>query len=149
LFEPGEADGIERRGDALATLGRGDAAQQQRKLDVLLQRLPGKQLCLLRHEADFPIDGIDGGAAMTHSAARRCQQSGGHLQQRALAAAAGPDHRDEFSVSDVKVDAVDHHDARASRRCGKILPDVVEREHCVVHVEPACGSIMSRHKSFV
>ena len=53
VFEPGEADGLERRGDTLAALRCGDAAQQQRKLDVFRKRLPGKQLRLLRHEADF------------------------------------------------------------------------------------------------
>jgi hypothetical protein len=106
-------------------------------------------LRLLRHEADFPVDGVDDPAAVTHHAARRRQQSGGHLQQRTLAATAGPDHRDEFSTIDLEVDAVDHPDAGPAARCGKLLPDVVEREHCVIHVEPACGSIMSRHKLFV
>jgi hypothetical protein len=106
-------------------------------------------LRLLRYEADFPIDGIDGAAAVTHHAARRRQQSGGHLQQRTLAASAGPDYRDEFSVADVKVDPVDHPDAGAFSRCGKFLPDAVERKHCVIHLEPACRSIMSRHKLIV
>src|ERR1700722_15783856 len=87
-----------------------NSPQQQRQFDVFRQRLPRKQLGLLRHEADFAVDLADRASAVAHPTARRHQQAGRHLQERALAATAGSDHRDKLAASDLEADAVDHAD---------------------------------------
>src|SRR6185437_953332 len=108
LLEALEADRAERVRNPLFSLAGRDATEQKGKLDILGERLPGKQLRLLRHEADLGVDSAHLAAAMVHRAAGRSQKSCRHLQQRALAAAARADHRDELTAVDFEADAVEH-----------------------------------------
>src|SRR5258708_30143421 len=110
-FKALEADGTQRARNPLGSFVRRDAAQQQRKLDVLGQRFPWKQLRLLRHETDFSVDGRHLATAMTHRTAGWDEKACRHLQQRALAAAARTDDRDEFASGDLEADAVEHKDS--------------------------------------
>src|SRR5258708_32788345 len=83
---------------------------------------------------------------MAPPAAGRHQQAGGHLQQRALAAAGGADHRDKFAAADLEAYPVDNADDGVCSRGRELLPDGVKREHCIVHVgQTRYRAVMSSH----
>ena len=100
----------------LGALGLAHPVQLGQQLDVLLDRAPGQQRRVLEHVAE-PL------AVDEHGAATRIEQAGGDLQQRRLAAAGGPDDRDELALVDVERDVVDRLGA-----VGEDHPDVVERQ---------------------
>src|SRR5439155_4297192 len=74
----------------------GDAAQRQRKLDVLFRRQPRKQAGFLKHHADAVRIGLgDRGTADGNRAGGLLAQARHHHQERRLAAATRADQHDE------------------------------------------------------
>jgi hypothetical protein len=133
FFKTLEANRTQRARNTLGSFVRRDAAQQQRQLDILGQRFLWKQLRLLRHETDFSVDRRHLATAVTHRTAGRDEKACRHLQQRALAAAARTDDRDEFASVNLEADSVEHTDGGALSRRRKVLPDPVEGEYAVAH----------------
>src|SRR5260370_20517056 len=104
----GEADEAECGIDALARVGRGDAAGHQSEADVFLDVHPRNQSALQNHHGvgDGQAFGID-----IEGAAVGTIESGQNAQQRRFPATARPDDATEFTRSDREIDAVKRNDA--------------------------------------
>ena len=108
--EVGEADQLEQLGDARRARGAVDAVQLERQLDVRRDRAPRQQARLLEGDAVVLVE-----PGLPRAACRRPSivppvglvEVGDQAQQRALAAAARPDQRDELAGGDVEVDVVE------------------------------------------
>jgi hypothetical protein len=98
-----------------APLAAGQAAVEQREFDIVDHAQVGDQVEALEHEAERAVAQLrhflvavrgDGRAADLHAALARPVEQADEIQQRALAAAAGAHHRDEFAAVDGEVDVL-------------------------------------------
>lgn len=94
----------------LAPLGGRNAAHFQGIFDILQGRAPGKERILLKDIGRAGmrlrhLDAVDAG-----NARGRPGQPRNHVKQHRLAAAGGPDQRDELAAIDAEIDAVEHRD---------------------------------------
>src|SRR6266850_7951973 len=102
-----------------------DAAQRQRKFDILLRRQPGKQTGFLEHHADPVRIGLgDRRAADGDGARGLLAQARHHHQKRRLAAAARADEYDEAAGFDVERNVLERNDVL--RRGPEDLPDIAD-----------------------
>jgi hypothetical protein len=95
--EVGEPHLLEQRGDAPILFAARPACDLQRRSDVLARRSPWQQRIVLKQHPHPDRRRGDGLAVESHLPAGRCHQACGHLQQRRLSAAAGPDQSDELA----------------------------------------------------
>src|SRR6266851_6997229 len=115
----GEIDDGESGFHVLAALRLGKLGQEQRKLDVLKRREHGDEVVHLENKTDVA------GAPLRQLAARHVRNfvtvdgdaaRGGHvettqeIEQRGLAGAAGPHKRDEVTLVDVEIQALENLD---------------------------------------
>ena len=84
-----------------------EPAESERKADVLAHSPPGEQSVSLEEEAHIRPHGAHGIAADGDGAGRGGQQSGDQREDRRLSAAGWADDRDEATLIDVQIDAVD------------------------------------------
>src|SRR5438552_7186496 len=125
LAEAVEADELERVLRLGAAFVLGDAAQRQRKLDVLFRRQPRKQAGFLKHHADAIGVGLgDWRAADGDGARSLLAQAGHHHQKRRLAAAARTDQHNEPAGLDIERDILQRDDVL--RRGLEELPDIAD-----------------------
>ncbi len=101
-----------------------------RQFDVLAHGLPRQQCGGLRHEADLLVSGRcrDALAVDRDGARVGVEETGDHLEQRGLAAAARADHRHELAHADRETHVVEHGDLRAVDAEG--LRDVPDFDAC-------------------
>ena len=83
-----------------------DAARLQAEGDVLLDGKPGVEVRLLEYEAAVVRGPLDGLAAVLDGTALRFVQAGDKAQKRRLAAAGGPDERDDLAVFRLEVEVM-------------------------------------------
>jgi hypothetical protein len=94
--------------------GLGDAAQLERKLDVLPHTAVREQRQRLEHHAGRPPVGRDVVDAPTFEqnvARRRLFEAGEHAHHRRLARTGRPDDGEELALVDIEIDAVDGREA--------------------------------------
>ncbi len=104
LLETFEPQQLEHRAHFRVEFGAIDASQLRRQANVLLDRQPRQQVVRLEHHAGFRSWPRDGLAVHQHfAAAVERDQAGDDAQQRALAAAAGSEHRDELALADGEI----------------------------------------------
>ncbi|GFJ96493.1 hypothetical protein Prum_101350 [Phytohabitans rumicis] len=115
-----EADARGHLGGPLAPLHPRYALDLERKRDVAHDRLPRQQGLPLGDVPDARMQLAPLLAEVPELPAGDLQQAGADVQDRGLAAAAGPDHADEAALLDGEVDA--HH-----RRTGHVLARVCDR----------------------
>jgi hypothetical protein len=98
-----------------AALAAGAAAHLQRQLHVLQRGAPGQQRRVLEHEADVAVlaRGLRRGRQHLDAAPAGLQQVGHHAQEGRLAAARGPQQREELALRHVEVEALDGGDVAA------------------------------------
>src|SRR3954471_364408 len=111
LAEPFETNELQRLLGFGPPLRLGDAAQRQRKFDVVFRRQPGKQAGFLEHHADpVRVRLLDRSAADADRTRARVLQPGHHHEQGRLAAAAGADQHHEAAGLDVERDVCERDD---------------------------------------
>ena len=107
LCELVEADQGKCLGDARVALGARHAGQVERQAHVAGDARPRHQGRRLEHEGELAADRLEfahRSAPQQQPAFARRQQTGHHLQQRALAAARGTEQGDELALFDPQVD---------------------------------------------
>ncbi len=111
---------MDRLLDPRAALGGRHAGELERIADVVLDRAPGKQRVLLEDVADMADrPARDHGFAVDPDGAAVGRDQGGHhVEDRALAAARGPEQRHELAVVDAERGVVDGDDLAATLRVG-------------------------------
>ena len=105
VLEAFEPDELEQLHGALA-VGSADRAGDFAADDgVGEHRAPRQQAVVLEHKAAVGAGLAHGAAVEQHFAGRRVFEAGDDAQERGLAAAARPDHGNEFAALDVEIDA--------------------------------------------
>jgi hypothetical protein len=111
-----EGDDLESGLDMLAALLLAELGQQQRQLDVLRRRQHRHQVVELKHEADAgrapagefvlaqPVDAL---AGHVHLADVRPIDAAEQVEQRRLARAGRPHHRDEVAGRDGEIEVIE------------------------------------------
>src|SRR5262245_57726278 len=89
--------------DAIALRAR-HALLGEPKADVAAHSEPGEQRIALEHDAAIRPRPADGPAPQAQATGGRMQEAADEIEQRALAATARSDDRDEFALLDRKVD---------------------------------------------
>src|SRR6476619_685505 len=112
LREAAEADAIDPGCRAIARLARVVAAECEAEADVVQHRLPRQQRILLEQIGGVPVEAGQRLTENLDAAVRWRQQAGDQMEQRRLAAAAGPDDADEAARFDVERHLLQHR-ARA------------------------------------
>jgi hypothetical protein len=127
-LEAAEAGQLEQVAGGLAVLAHVAAQHLDGEEHVVEDGAPRQQDRMLEDEADVG-EGLAHRLAVDGDGAARGRREPGHqLEQRALAAAAGADQRDELVVGDVERDVLDGvHEVAPTRAVG--LLDVVETDH--------------------
>ena len=119
-------------------------AHAQRELDVLGHRHVAEQRVVLEHQAHAALargDVRDVAPVQGDAAVIDPRQPGDGAQQRALAAAAGPEQHEELAVADVERDVVD------DRHAAVVLGDLVEGDgHCGNATGAAGGASVSARR---
>ena len=111
--------------------------------DVLQHRAPGKQHVTLEHDADAGRRSVNALAGDLDRAARGGQQASYHLEECALAATAGSDHRDELAVPDVEVQRFQRFDLALFGAIGLGHPATADQWRCMVEDGMAHGGSFS------
>jgi len=117
--------------DALLAFVIAQGLVDQAQADVFLDRQPGKQPVLLKHDAALAADAVDGPAVDADLALKGGVQADQQAQQGRLAATAGTDDGDEFAFGDVQAEIVDGLQFGAVDVEG--LADLVEADQWCVH----------------
>ncbi len=110
-----ETHRLQYLGCALATFGFGDAANLEADLDVLLRSEPGEQSVSLEYDSDVLVDPGDTLAVDEYSTAVVCLEAGEDVQECGLAATAGTEKREELTLLDPEVEAVEDRGGLLSR----------------------------------
>ena len=106
VLEPVQPDQIDKLGDQALAFGLRNPAQLEAVADVAGHRAPRQDRMFLKHHAAIGPRPMDRRPVDLHLAFAVRQQAGENIQQGRLAAAAGPDHGDEFPLLDLEVDIV-------------------------------------------
>jgi hypothetical protein len=123
VLEAAKSHRLDQRADQLGVLSSLDL---QRQCDVASHRLPRKQGVLLEHVADL-LPATTLRRAQSNLTRLRGDDRRQDVQERALAAAARPDDRDELTVGDVERDILEHID-RVAAGTGEGHADVLDLE---------------------
>jgi hypothetical protein len=91
---------------------------------VLEDRAPRQQQILLQHEGDLRVRPRDALAVDKGRTFARRGQAGADIQERAFAATARPDQRNDFAVADRKADITDGGERAAAAAVGKTHRDI-------------------------
>ena len=109
-LEAGDADELSEVADPLSTRARADAAQFQRKGDILLNGEPWKQIGVLKHHTEIfhglvvaPLARPEIASRDADIAGGRRDEAGHQTQHRGLAAAGGTDQHHELAARHVDV----------------------------------------------
>ena len=114
LGEAGQAEGLKLRQRPPPRFGARDALHLQPQRDIVEHGAPGEEQVFLGHVAE-PGEALLGAERLAVDqdfAAVGRVEPGDQVEQGALAAAGGPDERDEFAVGDIERDIVERADLR-------------------------------------
>ncbi len=114
---------------ALATLGTADRARLETELDVAHDRTPRQQQILLQHEADARIGSLHRDLLQQDPSLARTVETGGEVEDRALAAARRSDDGDELAGIDTQAHALDGGQRRRAVGRDEALGDADELKH--------------------
>ena len=131
-----QSDALQRAPGAGAAFAAGDARERQRQLHVLQDRLMRDQVIALEHEADgvvavgipVPVAELARGAALDQQVSGCILiQPADDVQERRLAAARRPEHRDKFLFPEIQCDPAQRVDRGISG--GVVLYDLLQPQH--------------------
>ena len=143
IAEPAQPDEIEKLLAPFAALGLPDAADVQPELDVSRHRHVAEDRIILKDEAHVALlrrEVRDVAAGDPDRSLVRHHESGDQAQQRALAAAGGPEQHEQLAGLDLEADAV-HRGL-----VGVALCDVLERDRHGVSAAGAPCSAAGRRR---
>ena len=147
---------LERGERALAALGRGGAAVDERELDVAPGRQVGEQVELLEHEADEDVadagervlvEDCDVVAGEAERAGRRDVEAPEDVHQRRLARARRADDRDELALVDRERHRPERRDLERAHRVDLVDVDQLDDGGRGVRGERAASPSRRRSRS--
>jgi len=141
VLEAAEPYALDQLGGSTPPLSLRDPAHLQGKLHVLAQRPPGIEVVGLGDVADLGVHALDGRALVEHLTRRGRQETGDHVEQGRLAAAARSHDGEELAGRDVEVDVGDGVDDAPARV--EVARDPAQRED-VVHGLPILRDVYRR-----
>jgi hypothetical protein len=98
-----ETDGFEGAPRPRVTLGARHALEEHAEIDILGDRIPGKQRVLLEHEGNVARHrASDRFSEHLDAPCRRPEETAHDVEQRGFSAAAGSDQADELAVHDIE-----------------------------------------------
>ena len=123
------------------------AGPAQAECDVVPHVEPGESGIFLEHDPDLVGDGAGNGAAFhLDGARRRRDQPGDDLEQRALAAARGPDHAEELAAPKLEIEPAErrHRPLVGAGRIG--VRDPAQRQVNIGQAAARCGAWVPRSR---
>ena len=139
IAQPHRGEHLLRHGAALVSA---DALEGEAERDVLPDRQPGEERGVLEDQRALRRRRGDRLAVEAHLAGRRLLETGDQIEQRALAAAGGPEKDDELAGRHLEVDVGESE----RRTAGAGIPGLPDAEADQRRLVVADGLRISRHR---